>query len=138
MEPIADAVGTALVSAMTTEAWQQARAAAVALWRRVYPGRAETVKAELSETRDEILLAREAGDSKTEEELAADWQRRVHRLLKADPNLTTELRRVLDEELAPLLPADEQSRVGAIVMNATASEHGRVYQAGRDVHIRKP
>ena len=135
MDPIVMAAGTALVGAMATDAWQQARAGVVALWRRVRPGQAEVVEAELAEVRAEVLTARQAGDADTEQALAGSWQIRLQHLLRADPALAGELLRVLNEELTPTLTAGEQTRIGSLMMKATASGHGQVYQAGRDQHI---
>jgi hypothetical protein len=135
MDPIVMAAGTALVGAMATDAWEQARAGMVALWRRVHPDNADVVEAELAEVRTEVLTAREADDADTEQALVGSWQVRLQQLLRADPALAGELRRVLDEELTPVLTAGEQTRIGSIMMTATASGQGRVYQAGRDQHI---
>ena len=135
MDPLVLAAATAVVTAMTTEGWQQAREAVVALWRRARPERALAIEAELEETRAEVVTARQSGDRQAEQELVGDWQRKLRRLLAADPQLGDELRRILDQELAPLLPAPEQSRIRDITMTATASGHGRVFQAGRDQHI---
>ncbi|MEW1655527.1 hypothetical protein [Streptomyces sp. NPDC093707] len=131
MEPLVLAAGTALVSAMATDAWQQARASAVALWRRVHPERVPTIEAELTEVRDEVLAARAEGDTTAEEGITADWQRKLRRLVQNDPALGQELQRVLDEELTPLLPRDESPRSGTITMQATASGNGRNYQVGQ-------
>ncbi|MGW9431663.1 hypothetical protein ACWHA1_27450 [Streptomyces decoyicus] len=122
---------------MATDAWQHARDCAVALWRRVHPDRVPAIEAELADVRSELIAARGEGDAQAEEELAADWQRRLRRLLRDDPSLADELRRVLDEELSPLLAPAEQSRIGQVQMNATASGHARVYQAGGNQTIRE-
>ncbi|MGW2027989.1 hypothetical protein [Streptomyces decoyicus] len=122
---------------MATDAWQHARDCAVALWRRVHPDRVPAIEAELADVRSEVIAARDEGDAQAEEELAADWQRRLRRLLRDDPSLADELRRVLDEELSPLLAPAEQSRIGQVQMNATASGHARVYQAGGNQTIRE-
>ncbi|OPG11854.1 hypothetical protein [Microbispora sp. GKU 823] len=135
MDPLVLAAATAMVTAMTTEGWQQAREAVVALWRRVHPERVPAVEAELEETRAEMVIARQAGDRQAEQGLVDDWQRKLRRLLAADPRLGDELRRILDQELTPLLPAAEQSQVRDITMTARAYGHGRVFQAGRDQHI---
>jgi len=45
------------------------------------------------------------------------------------------LRRVLNAELTPLLPAEDGTRGGTVVMKAQASGSGRVYRAGRDQRI---
>ncbi|MFI6737750.1 hypothetical protein ACIBI9_32925 [Nonomuraea sp. NPDC050451] len=135
MDPIVLAAGTALVTAMATDAWQSARDGAVALWRKVRPEQADAVEAELVEVRDQVLEARRDGDTDTEQALAGSWQVRLQQLLRADPSLAGELRRVLEEDLTPVLSRDESTRIGSIVMKATASGHGRVYQAGGDQHI---
>ncbi|MBY8874203.1 hypothetical protein K7640_20450 [Micromonospora sp. PLK6-60] len=135
MDPIVLAAGTALVSAMATDVWQQARGQLVALWRRARPEQAEVIEGELADVRDDVLAAREAGDAQTEPALARAWQLRLHRLLGDDPALAAELRRVLDETLTPALPADERARIDSVVLNAHATGHARIYQAGRDQHI---
>ncbi|MEV4291240.1 hypothetical protein AB0K40_37520 [Nonomuraea bangladeshensis] len=135
MDPIVLAAGTALVTAMATDAWQSARDGAVALWRRARPEQAEVVEAELTEVREQVLRARGEGDADTEQALTGSWQVRLQQLLRTDPSLAGELRRVLDEVLTPALQPADQDRIGSLVMKATASGHGRVYQAGRDQTI---
>lgn len=56
-------------------------------------------------------------------------------MLRDDPALEDELLRLLNSELTPALPADEGAQIGSLLMKATASGSGRVYQAGRDQHI---
>ncbi|MET7339236.1 hypothetical protein [Nonomuraea sp. NPDC005650] len=135
MDPIIVATGTALVTAMATDGWQAARAGAVALWRKVRPEQAEVVEAELAEVREQLLEARRDGDADTEQALAGAWQVRLQHLLRADPSLAQEIERVVDEVLTPVLELAGQERVGSLVMKASASGHGRVYQAGRDQPI---
>lgn len=74
-----------------------------------------------------MIAARTVGDGAAEEGLVGDWQRKLRRLLDADPALATELRRVLDEELVPLLPAGERARLMNI-QNITASAPGATAQ----------
>ncbi|MGW1714382.1 hypothetical protein [Streptomyces sp. NPDC002156] len=141
MDPLAVAVGTALVGAMATDSWQQAKRALVALWRRVRPeAEADTVGAEFGQARTRLLAALEGGavqgaPSPVVSALETDWQFRLHLLLREHPDLAGELRRVLDAELTPLLPEEDGTRGGTVVMKAQASGSGRVYQAGRDQHI---
>ena len=135
MEPLVAAAATAVVTAMATDGWQQARTAVVALWRRVHPERAPAIEADLEETRAEIISARRAGDAQAEQDLTGDWQRRLRRLLAADPRLADELRRILQDDLAAPPPTVTQSRDGGVTMTATVSGHGRVFQAARDQHI---
>ncbi|MFI7108349.1 hypothetical protein ACIBK9_18745 [Nonomuraea sp. NPDC050227] len=135
MDPIVLAAGTALVTAMATDAWQSARDGAVTLWRKVRPEQAEVVEAELVEVREQVLEARRQGDADTEQALAGAWQVRLQQLLRADPSLAGELQRVLDEVLDPALAPADKERIGSLVMKAKADGHGRVYQAGRDQTI---
>ncbi|MFI7533631.1 hypothetical protein [Streptosporangium sp. NPDC049376] len=135
MDPLVLAAGTALVTAMATDAWQDARAGVVALWRRFRPEQAEVVEGELVEAHAELLTARQAGDVETERALAGLWQVRLAHLLREAPESAVELRRLLDEELTPLLSVTEQTRIGSIVMKAVVRDQGRLYQAGRDQHI---
>ncbi|GAA4027221.1 hypothetical protein [Streptomyces plumbiresistens] len=135
MDPIAVAAGTALVSAMAADAWLGARHGLVTLWRQVRPEQAEVVDEELAGTRAQVLAARQAGEDDTEQALVADWQLRIQALLRADPAVAVELRRLLDTEFAPAPGAEERDRIGTLEMKAEASGGGRVYQAGRDQHI---
>ncbi|MEU6796437.1 hypothetical protein ABZ907_32490 [Nonomuraea wenchangensis] len=135
MDPIVLAAGTALVTAMATDAWQSAREGAVALWRKARPEQVEVVEAELVEVREQVLQARRDDDADTEQALAGMWQVRLQQLLRADPSLAPQIQRVLDEVLTPALAPPERERIGSLVMEAKASGHGRVYQAGRDQTI---
>jgi hypothetical protein len=133
MDPVLLTAATALVGAMATDGWQQGRAALVRVWRRARPADVPVIESDLEAVRAEVLAAREAGDQETEDVLVAEWQSRLRRLLAADPVLGAELRRLVDEELGPLLPEDGREQ-GTVVQNATASGNGRVYQAGRDMY----
>ncbi|MFJ6730396.1 hypothetical protein ACIQPQ_36400 [Streptomyces sp. NPDC091281] len=135
MDPIVLAAGTALVGAMATDAWQQARAAVVDLWRRVHADQADGVGSELDAVHTRILTAREAADDATEQALVGAWRLRLQQLLEADPSLAQDLRRLLDEHLVPALPREEASQVPSVVMRAETHDTSRVYMAGRDVHI---
>lgn len=124
---LAASAGTALVTALATEAWQSASEGLVALWRRVLPGRADAVEAELEATRGDLLGARDEGDEETPAELAAEWQGRLRRLLSAHPEAADELRTLLAQAQPPAAPT--------ITQHATASGNSRVYQAGRNMNI---
>jgi hypothetical protein len=127
MDALVLAAASAVVTAMATDGWQQAREAMVKLWRRSRPGHVPAIETDLEETRAEVITARSVGDRAAEEGLVADWQRKLRRLLDADPDLEIELQRVLDEELAPLLPAGDQARLTNI-QNITASAPGAIAQ----------
>jgi len=97
MDPVVAAFGTALVGAIATDAWQQIHEAVIGLWRRVHPRREDDgIGAELDELREQVLAARRDADAGTERALEGAWQLRLQQLLRADPTLAAELRRVLD------------------------------------------
>ncbi|WP_405583330.1 hypothetical protein [Streptomyces sp. NBC_01190] len=131
---LAGSASTTLVTLMATDAWQRMREGVVALWRRASPERAESVGAELDASRADLLAARSANDVESEQELHTEWQGRLRRLMVADPSVAEDLLRLLDE-LASVEAADVPASAPRIRMRASASGHGRVYQAGRDQHI---
>lgn len=135
MDSIVLAAGTAVDSAMATDAWQPARAGVVAWWGRVRPDQADGVDAAPEESRNGALAARQAHDISRGDALVDDWQVRLPLLVPEDPALVGELRSRLDEDLAPLLPVQEQTRVGSIVMKATASGRGGVYRSGGGLRV---
>ncbi|WDO05968.1 hypothetical protein ME763_09960 [Streptomyces murinus] len=123
---LAGTAGTTLVTVLTTEAWQRARDGIAALWRRAEPDRAEAIAAELDVTRRDLLAAQGGGDLESRTELGSEWQGRIRRLLAAHPEEAEMVRRLLDD-LGSYTPG------GSIVtQHASASNHARVYQAGRD------
>ncbi|SFM73263.1 hypothetical protein SAMN04487980_1004391 [Streptomyces sp. cf124] len=133
MEPelalLAQSAGTTVVALMATDAWHRVRDGITQLWRRTQPERAEIVAAELEAGREDVLAAAAAEDEETLDALRLQWQGLVLRLLVARPGAVEELRALLDR----LDPGDPAAR--QITQHATASGHGRVYQAGRDQHI---
>ncbi|MFF8608960.1 hypothetical protein ACF06X_23805 [Streptomyces sp. NPDC015346] len=131
MLELARAAGAAVVTLMATDAWERTRDGVVALWRRASPSRADGVEGELEATRDDLLAARENGDDLTEQELREEWVGRLRRLLREQPEVAEELRRILTE----LAPESQDNGARTVQMRAEASGSGRVYQAGRDQHI---
>jgi hypothetical protein len=138
VEPIVVAFGTALVAAMASDSWQQARDAVVALWRRVRPPQqTEAVEAELAGLRERVLAARRDGRADIEEAVAGVWQGRLQELLLAEPELAAELRRVLDQTLRPMLAPAEQARIDRIVMTGSSHDASTFNQvAGNQTNLR--
>ncbi|MCH6160203.1 hypothetical protein [Streptomyces marispadix] len=126
---LASTAGTTLVTLMATDAWERTRDAVTSLWRRVHPGRADMVSGELEATREELLASEPDGDPDARQELQAEWQGRIRRLLVARPDAAEELRALLRD-------IDTGDAAGpAVTQHATASGNARVYQAGRDQRI---
>jgi hypothetical protein len=129
---LVQSAGATLVTLMATDAWHHTRDGITRLWHRMQPHRAETVAAELEATREEALAASEADNQETLSELCLEWQGRLRRLLVAEPGAAEELRRLLDQ-LEPMGMTGP-----TITQHASASDHARIYQAGRDQHIAEP
>ncbi len=125
---------TTVVKLLATAAWERATSAVGGLWRQVHPERAQTVQAELEDSRAEVLAAREVGDEQVEQALVGEWQGRLRRLVVADPQLMDELRRMV-AELRPVLADADPPQHTTISMRATTFDTSRVNQAGRDLHI---
>ncbi|MEU9750534.1 hypothetical protein ACFC7A_01750 [Streptomyces niveus] len=133
---LAATTGTTLVTLLATDTWNSMREGMVLLWRRARPDRAEDVGAELDAARAELLAVRDASDLRTEaetrDEIRAEWQGRVRRLLHAHPEVAEDLRALL-AETAPAAAASPTPP--AVTQQATASGEARIYQAGRDLHL---
>ena len=139
MDPIVLAFGTALVGAIATDTWQQVREAVTGLWRRGHPRqKADDIGTELDELREQVLLARRDGDTGTESALEGAWQLRLQQLLRADPTLAAELRRVLDQVLTPALTPAEQARVGTIIMTGSSHDSSTFTQIGTQTNYKRP
>ncbi|MCX4587719.1 hypothetical protein [Streptomyces sp. NBC_01481] len=131
------AAGSALVAAMATDAWQQARDGVVALWRRIHPERAEQVGGELEALRTQVLQARHDHDPDTEQALEGMWRLQLQALLQQDPTAADGLRRLLDDQLGPALNPGERERVYSVFQNTTV-HGGTSIVAGRDVYREPP
>ena len=139
MDPVVLAFGPALVGAIATDTWQQAREAVTNLWRRAHPRQtADSIGTELDELREEILLARRDGDTDTESAQEGAWQVRLQQLLRADPAVSPELQRVLDQVLIPALTPAEQTRVGAIIMTGSSHDSSTFTQIGTQANYNRP
>jgi len=132
---LATAAASALVGAMATDAWRQARDGLVALWRRVRPDRAERIGTELETLHAQVLDAR-AEDAPAEvlQGLEMTWRGQLGALLQRDPHAAAELRRILDEQLAPALEPGEREQVYKVIQNVTVHGGSDINVAARDVH----
>ena len=139
MEPIVLAFGPALIGAIATDAWPRVREAVTGLWRR---GRArheaDDIGTELDQLREQVVLARRDGDTSTEGALEGAWQVRLQQLLRADPALADELRRVLEQVLTPALTTAEQTRVGTILMTGSSHDSSTFTQIGTQTNYTHP
>ncbi|MEV0695849.1 hypothetical protein [Streptomyces sp. NPDC050388] len=128
---LASTAGTTLVGLLVTDAWGRAQAAVSALWRQARPEQAEVVEGELVQARDEAVAAHAAGDSSMRDALIAEWQLKFRRLLASNPDIASELRHILNEELNPALPQGDQAWAGNVTMRASSHGNSKVFQVGQ-------
>ncbi|TCO53664.1 hypothetical protein [Actinocrispum wychmicini] len=133
---LAETAASALVKRLATDGWEKVVAAVGALWRRVHPDRADTVRAEAAETRENLVAARGTGGESVEEDLVGEWRSRLRRLVAADPGVVDELRHLV-AEWSPAENRGGYTEIGQLTMRANASGHSRVTMAGRDAHVVK-
>jgi hypothetical protein len=72
LSALTSTAATTVVQLLATAAWAQARSAVGGLRQWVHPDRAETVQAELEETRAEVLAARQVEDEQVEQALVGE------------------------------------------------------------------
>ncbi|MEV1078114.1 hypothetical protein AB0I98_07655 [Streptomyces sp. NPDC050211] len=86
---------TTVVTLMVSDAWEQMRERVA----RLFAGGDEGTSAdeELRASRDELLVARAAGDEDAVADVEEEWRLRLRRVLRADPSAARELRELLDE-----------------------------------------
>ncbi|MFF9169268.1 MULTISPECIES: hypothetical protein [unclassified Streptomyces] len=140
MDPLILAAGTALVSAMATDAWQRASTGVVTLWRKARnadgdPVDVDHVSRELALLRDEAVRASTAADTRRREELEAVWTVRLHALVSQNPELVPEVRALLREHLLPAAGPDDRPRIDTLVKQNVKASGGTVYVAGRDMTV---
>ncbi|MGR3875652.1 hypothetical protein ACUXZZ_44745 [Streptomyces graminifolii] len=135
MDEVAMAAASALVGAMATDTWRQARDGLVALWRRVRPERAEAISGELEVLHAQVLDAADEEDpSEMLQGLETTWRARLRALVRHDPGAAEELRRILDEQLAPALEPAERERVYRVIQNTIVHGGTGTTVTGHDYH----
>lgn len=91
---LAAAVGTGLVSAMTTDAWQQVRARTVKLLGRGEPREEERQDSRLEESRQQVVSAPDDEIERVVRQQGEAWRFRLESLLEQTPEAEAELRQL--------------------------------------------
>lgn len=121
---------SALVGAMVTDAWAQARGQVVGLWRRHCPAQAEAVEAELVSSQEELAATAES-EELLRVRLEGRWQGRLERLLEEaaeSGRAAADLRATAD-----VISGLTASGAGSVVQNVRAGRDA--YTAARDLHV---
>ena len=131
---LATAAASALVGAMATDAWQQARDGLVGLWRRIRPERAERISNQLETLHTQVLDARaEEAPAEMLQGLEITWRAQLGALLQRDPQAAAQLRRILDEQLLPALEPGDRERVYKVIQTVYGGTGHNV--AGHTINI---
>ncbi|MGW7540854.1 hypothetical protein ACWGKQ_07005 [Streptomyces sp. NPDC054770] len=143
MDPIVASAATALVGAMTTDAWQHAHTALVSWWRSIRPQQADSVDSELERSRERALKAHREHDTAAQSELIAAWKDQLAELLGENRALADDLRRLVERDITPHsqhehVHHDSGNRTGTQETHVEASGRAQVFVAGRDQHIHEP
>ena len=132
---LTSAAAIVMTKLLVTDGWETAKNALVSLWRRVHPDRADRIGADLEQAREDMLANDQSGEDSLRQAVTAEWQGRLRSLLIADPELTDELRRIVDDEFRPALAQSDINLAPTVTMHAHVEGGGSVFQAGRDQHI---
>lgn len=116
---------SSLVGLMVSDAWAATRERVARLLAR--GGDEEQAGAELAAARAELAEADRNGDEEHRADVQEEWQLRLRRLLRADPEAATELRRLLDD-IAPAQAPGPAFQVTNTISGG--SQQGIVIQAG--------
>ncbi|CAM5569585.1 hypothetical protein ACWIGF_11910 [Streptomyces diastaticus] len=117
---------SSLVGLMVSDAWSATRERVARLFAR--GGDEEQAAGELTAARAELAEADRRGDAEHRADIEEEWQLRLRRLLRADPEAAVELRRLLDETAPAQAPAPTLQVTNTI---SGGSQQGLVIQAGR-------
>lgn len=133
MDPALLAVATsganALVSLMTTDLWERAKAGVTATYSR-FSKSTETIDHELEESRADLTSSSERGDlSDTTIELQQIWKGKFRRLLAEHSDAADDLRAIL--AMWQEVSGDTEPKQGGVIhQTATAHDSSRIYQQG--------
>jgi hypothetical protein len=118
-----------IIETMSSDAWESAKKAFTAWWRRHRPTQAASVEQELESSHQEIISA-ESGDEQTRSAIEERWRGRLEALVKAQPEAAEDLASLV-EQLTALLMAVEGGAAAVNINSGTAGGH--LIQV-RDIH----
>lgn len=116
MDPasLATTAAVTLVSTLTTETWERARAAVERWWGQRHSQEPDNVGNQLELVRRDVLRARLENDDEAQVALAIRWQGKLEQLHRRQPTVADEFRQLVDHELLPVLTSEEQRHVSEL------------------------
>jgi hypothetical protein len=134
---LAVTAGNTLVRAIAEQGWTSAKKAVLALWHRHAPAQAEPIGADLDTARAELAAVAEVEAADVMKDLADEWAARFSALLRRHPEAAEDVRRVVDQELAPLITQTSTQNARDINQTTHAETGGIAIAAGNNVTIGK-
>ncbi|GGX18575.1 hypothetical protein [Streptomyces chartreusis] len=135
MDAVLSATGAAVVRAISQDNGDRLSQAVVELWQRFRPHEAAGIEADLMELRQAAAEVGSSPDASGWRALEGLWRLRFRQLAQSNSAGTAQLLRFLDQRLAPLLAAAEREAPHPVTLEARASGHAVVFQAGRDQRV---
>lgn len=117
---LAEAGGSALVGAMTTDAWQATRSGVGRLFGRGGPARQAAIEAQLDG--NAALVAHAQNPDEVRASLVPVWRLQLEALLRDYPDVVEELR-MLVKQLRESLPASQQAWVQTNIASDQATQN---------------
>ena len=130
LSALAATAAATLVGLLTTDAWERVKDGLGALWRQVHPERAQTIEADITEARGELLAPGSVAADYAAGRLVTEWESRIYRLLLSNPKLVTPLQQLLNETSVPRDP-ERGLHVENFQTHVKTSGHSRAYVIGK-------
>jgi hypothetical protein len=121
---------TTLVEAMSSDAWESAKKAVSAWWRRHRPNQAASVEEALESSCREVRSADDVHRERMISAIEGRWQGRLAALIEERPEVAGNLNNLV-EQLRALLPAVDGA---ADVVNVNSGTVGGHLVQARDIH----
>ena len=130
---LAARAAAALAESIATDGWRAARKAVTGLWARHDARKAGLIETGLDSARADVEEAATEDAQEAVEAVALSWEGQFKALLRARPEAAAELRRILEEELAPLAAAAVAAGGPVVTQTATVGAGGTSIQIGGSV-----
>lgn len=131
---LASTASATLVTLMTTDAWEQAKARFLGLWRRTRPRTAEIIETDLNNTRAALTGPRSAEDDTLTKAFGSQWASRIEELLVEHSEVKEDLIALITD-LDGSLSSDERDTVARVRISVKTSGHGTTNVLGHGIQL---
>jgi hypothetical protein len=131
---LASAAGAALVTSMTTDAWDQVKVRFLGLWRRTRPRAAEIIEADLDNARFTLSAPEGVGYDALTETFVSQWSSRIGELLVEHSEIRGDLVTLIND-LYESFKSDERDAVARMRIKVKNSGHGTTNVLGNGIQL---